>query len=154
MGLRYVQAQGVVPEQVELQLLQGLLVREVEHLLEDVDSQHGLHRPIGPAIVGTVHGGEGLLIDQGKGLVSEDLGPTPLQATGLGGWHQQVRLKQAPLGVALSEHGSLPDPGAASQPFWSHYALLRQDWRGVFTNESKKTSRRTPTRLRPNELLF
>ena len=43
----------------------------------------GLHRPVGTAVVHAVHGSKALLVNQGERLVSENLGPTSLQALSL-----------------------------------------------------------------------
>jgi hypothetical protein len=32
----------MMPERIDIQLIQGLLVSQVDHLLEDVDPKHGL----------------------------------------------------------------------------------------------------------------
>ena len=117
VGLLHIQPQGVVPQQVELHLLQGFLVGEVEHLFEDVDSQDGLHCPIGAPVVGAVHRCESLLVNEGEGLVSEDLGPTPLQALGFLRRHQELGLPEALLLVSRSEHAPLPRPGATHTTF-------------------------------------
>jgi len=122
------QPQGVVPQEIELQLLQGLFVGEVKHLLQDMNSQHRLHRPIGPPVVRVVHRGEAILVDQGKGPVSENLGLASLHQPGLPGRHQELRLEQAPLGVALSKHALLPGLGLSPTPShtlcptWPSYA--------------------------------
>ena len=77
------QAQRVVPEEVELQALQCLLIGKVEHLLQEVDAQHGLHRPVGAPVVLTVQVGKPFLVDQGKRPGLKHLRPTPLQEPGL-----------------------------------------------------------------------
>ena len=117
VGLLHIQPQGVVPQQVELQLLQGFLVGEVEHLFKDVDSQDGLHCSIGAPVVGAVHRSESLLVNEGQRLFPEDLGPTPLQALSLLRRHQELGLPEALLLVSHSEH--VPSLAQVQLTSWS-----------------------------------
>ena len=136
MALLHAQTKGMVPLQIELQLFQGLLVGQVEHLFQDVDAEHGLHRPVGPAIVRVVHVSKPVLINQRQRLVPEHLRPAPLQQLGLLRRHQELGLPQAHLRVSRSEHDDLPRSGATPKPGTPHYVELGAGWRGVFTNES------------------
>lgn len=102
------QPQRMVPQEVELQLLQRILVGQVEHLLQQQHPQQGLHRPVGTPVVLAIQVGKPRLIDQGQCPQVEHLGPTALQQPRLLRWHQELRLQQAPLRTALSEHQPLP----------------------------------------------
>ena len=96
-------------------MFQSFLVGEVEHLFEEVDPEDGLHRPVGTAVV-AVHGSKALLVNQGERLVSENLGPTSLQALSLLRRHQELGLPEALLRVSYSDP-PLPRPGAANYLF-------------------------------------
>ena len=80
-------------------------------LFEEVDPEDGLHRPVGTAVVHAVHGSKALLVNQGERLVSENLGPTSLQALSLLRRHQEPGLPEALLRVSRS---SLPRTNPAT----------------------------------------
>ena len=118
-------------------MFQSFIVGEVEHLFEEVDPEDGLHRPVGTAVVHAVHGSKALLVNQGERLVSENLGPTSLQALSLLRRHQELGLPEALLRVSYSEHPPLPRPGAAPTTFYYIIPTLPQDGEGFLrTNQS------------------
>ena len=90
--LLHLQPQRVMPQQVELQLLQGLDVRQIEHLLEHQHPEHRLHRAVGPAHVRAVYLGEPLLVYQRHSLVPEHLRPAPPHQPGLPRRDQKLQL--------------------------------------------------------------
>ena len=118
--LIHLQPQGVMPQQIELQLLQSLHVGQVEHLLEDVHPKHRLHRTVRSAHVGAVHRCEALLVYQRQRLVPEHLRPTPLHQLRLLRRHQELRLPQALLGPSCSEHASLSTEPSLLHPDSNH----------------------------------
>ena len=91
-----------------------------------------LGRPLSHA----VHGSKALLVNQGERLVSENLGPTSLQALSLLRRHQELGLPEALLRVSYSEHPPLPRPGAAPTTFYYIIPTLPQAGEGFFTNKS------------------
>ena len=111
-------------------MFQSFIVGEVEHLFEEVDPEDGLHRPVGTAVVHAVHGSKALLVNQGERLVSENLGPTSLQALSLLRRHQELGLPEALLRVSYSEHPPLPRPGAAPTTFYYIIPTLPQAGEG------------------------
>ena len=115
-------------------MFQSFIVGEVEHLFEEVDPEDGLHRPVGTAVVHAVHGSKALLVNQGERLVSENLGPTSLQALSLLRRHQELGLR---LSCGSRIRNILP-----SLNLLLHYPHLAPGWRGVFTNKSSLQSRR------------
>ena len=72
---------------------------------------------LGRPVVHAVHGSKALLVNQGERLVSENLGPTSLQALSLLRRHQELGLPEALLRVSYSEHPPLPRPGPAPTTF-------------------------------------
>ena len=117
-------------------MFQSFIVGEVEHLFEEVDPEDGLHRPVGTAVVHAVHGSKALLVNQGERLVSENLGPTSLQALSLLRRHQELGLPEALLRVSYSEHPPLPRPGAAPTTFYYIIPTLPQAGEGFLrTNQ-------------------
>ena len=117
-------------------MFQSFIVGEVEHLFEEVDPEDGLHRPVGTAVVHAVHGSKALLVNQGERLVSENLGPTSLQALSLLRRHQELGLPEALLRVSYSEHPHLPRPGAAPTTFYYIIPTLPQAGEGFLrTNQ-------------------
>ena len=118
-------------------MFQSFIVGEVEHLFEEVDPEDGLHRPVGTAVVHAVHGSKALLVNQGERLVSENLGPTSLQALSLLRRHQELGLPEALLRVSYSEHPPLPRPGAAPTTFYYIIPTLPQAGEGFLrTNQN------------------
>ena len=118
-------------------MFQSFIVGEVEHLFEEVDPEDGLHRPVGTAVVHAVHGSKALLVNQGERLVSENLGPTSLQALSLLRRHQELGLPEALLRVSYSEHPPLPRPGAAPTTFYYIIPTLPQACEGFLrTNQA------------------
>ena len=111
-------------------MFQSFIFGEVEHLFEEVDPEDGLHRPVGTAVVHAVHGSKALLVNQGERLVSENLGPTSLQALSLLRRHQELGLPEALLRVSYSEHPPLPRPGAAPTTFYYIIPTLPQAGEG------------------------
>ena len=95
-----------------------------------MDPEDGLHRPVGTAVVHAVHGSKALLVNQGERLVSENLGPTSLQALSLLRRHQELGLPEALLRVSYSEHPPLPRPGAAPTTFYYIIPTLPQAGEG------------------------
>ena len=107
-----------------------------ELLFEEVDPEDGPHRPVGTAVVHAVHGSKALLVNQGERLVSENLGPTSLQALSLLRRHQEPGLPEALLRVSYSEHPPLPRPGAAPTTFYYIIPTLPQAGEGFLrTNQ-------------------
>ena len=113
-------------------MFQSFIVGEVEHLFEEVDPEDGLHRPVGTAVVHAVHGSKALLVNQGERLVSENLGPTSLQALSLLRRHQELGLPEALLRVSYSEHPPLARPGAAPTTFYYIIPTLPQAGEGFY----------------------
>ena len=82
-------------------------------------------------------GAKALLVNQGERLVSENLGPTSLQALSLLRRHQELGLPEALLRVSYSEHPPLPRPGAAPTTFYYIIPTLPQAGEGFLrTNQS------------------
>ena len=126
----------------------AVIVGEVEHLFEEVDPEDGLHRPVGTAVVRAVHGSKALLVNQGERLVSENLGPTSLQALSLLRRHQEPGLPEALLRVSYSEHPPLPRPGAAPTTFYYIIPTLPQAGEGFLrTNQHLDTEEATKSAL-------
>ena len=91
---------------------------------------------LGTAVVHAVHGSKALLVNQGERLVSENLGPTSLQALSLLRRHQELGLPEALLRVSYSEHPPLPRPGAAPTTFYYIIPTLPQAGEGFLrTNQ-------------------
>ena len=81
-------------------------------------------------------GAKRLLVNQGERLVSENLGPTSLQALSLLRRHQELGLPEALLRVSYSEHPPLPRPGAAPTTFYYIIPTLPQAGEGFLrTNQ-------------------
>ena len=86
-----------------------------------------------------------LLVNQGERLVSENLGPTSLQALSLLRRHQELGLPEALLRVSYSEHPPLPRPGAAPTTFYYIIPTLPQAGEGFLrTNQSSVVQRISP----------
>ena len=117
-------------------MFQSFIVGEVEHLFEEVDPEDGLHRPVGTAVVHAVHGSKALLVNQGERLVSENLGPTSLQALSLLRRHQELGLPEASLAGLVFGTSSPPSARRSAHDLLLHYPHLAPGWRGVFTNKS------------------
>ena len=125
-------------------MFQSFIVGEVEHLFEEVDPEDGLHRPVGTAVVHAVHGSKALLVNQGERLVSENLGPTYLQALSLLRRHQELGLPEALLRVSYSEHPPLPRPGAAPTTFYYIIPTLPQAGEGFLRTNQPSTGDSPP----------
>ena len=103
---------------------------------QEVDPEDGLHRPIGTAVVHAHGSSKRILVNQGERLVSENLGPTSLQALSLLRRHQELGLPEALLRVSYSEHPPLPRPGAAPTTFYYIIPTLPQAGEGFLrTNQ-------------------
>jgi hypothetical protein len=71
--------QGILPAQVELQGAQDLPVHEVVHFFEHRDADECAYRDVWPSVIRVVEGAEGFFVDEGKNLISERPGPSPVK---------------------------------------------------------------------------
>jgi hypothetical protein len=98
------QAQRMMPQQVPFHLLQDLLVREIEHFLQDQHADEDLDRPVRPPVVLAIQRRKGLLVDQRKDLLSELIRPGPLQPARLLMRKKPAGLEEIALWIAFAKH--------------------------------------------------
>lgn len=75
VGVIGLYAERVLPEEVELESFEDLLVGEVIPLLEHVQAHEQANRLVGAAVAFVEAVAEDLLVDDGEDSVAKDLGP-------------------------------------------------------------------------------
>jgi len=98
--------QGVVPLDVEIESLDHLAVRKVEHVLENIQTQHDGDGFIGRAVARMVESGElGLDIDENRqDLLAKRAGPGGFQAFSFRVGQQEFGVEQSFLRGFSREH--------------------------------------------------
>jgi hypothetical protein len=135
-------AQGALPEQVELEMLEGFIARQARDLLQQQHTEDDLNQPVRPTVDLAVQRNEDLLVDQRHGALLEHLSPVLVRSLGLGRGNQKPGLEQAALRRAWTEHRAfLGSDGEASHGRSDRCRMVA--WVRVATRESTICSRST-----------